>query len=172
MDNILTPTEYRLIDWESWIPVDVATLLFVVRDGEVLLIHKKRGLGAGKINGPGGRVEPGESVPECAIREVQEELLITPTGISRHGLLDFQFVSGYSLRCHVFFASGHQGTPTETEEAIPLWTPVDALPFDRMWQDDRYWLPKLLDRQPFSGRFLFDDDVMLGYELDDFVPPL
>ena len=54
------------IDWSAWQPVDRATLLFVVRDGEILLIHKKRGIGAGKINGPGGRLDPGESTLACA----------------------------------------------------------------------------------------------------------
>ena len=49
------------VDWESWIPEQRATLLFVVKDGQVLLIHKKRGLGAGKINAPGGRLDPGET---------------------------------------------------------------------------------------------------------------
>ena len=44
------------VDWESWEPEQVATLLFVIKDTEVLLIHKKRGLGAGKINGPGGKL--------------------------------------------------------------------------------------------------------------------
>jgi hypothetical protein len=53
------------IHWPSWKAKDLATLLFVVQGGQVLLIRKKRGLGAGKINGPGGRLEPGES-PECS----------------------------------------------------------------------------------------------------------
>ncbi|MEM9057182.1 MAG: NUDIX domain-containing protein, partial [Pseudomonadota bacterium] len=71
--NADTPaSEFHRIDWAAWTPKDIATLLFVVRGGEVLLIHKKRGLGAGKINGPGGRVEPGETVQECAVREVRE----------------------------------------------------------------------------------------------------
>jgi len=35
-------------------------LCFLLRDGEVLLIRKKRGFGAGKINGVGGRIEPSE----------------------------------------------------------------------------------------------------------------
>lgn len=165
-------TAFGDVDWPSWMPEDLATLCFVVRHQEVLLIHKKRGLGAGKVNGPGGRVEDGETVPECAVREVQEELLITPTDITRHGQLDFQFTSGYGLRCHVFIARGFQGTPTETDEAIPRWTPLDAIPYDRMWADDRYWLPRLLEQQDFSGRFLFDDDIMLGYELDNYVPAL
>ena len=56
------PRTVAEIDWSAWKPVDVATLCFVVRDGEILLIRKKRGLGAGKINGPGGRVEPGDAV--------------------------------------------------------------------------------------------------------------
>ena len=30
------------IDWSRWEPVDRATLLFVIRDGEILLIRKKK----------------------------------------------------------------------------------------------------------------------------------
>ncbi len=51
--------------WENWEPRERATLCFVRRENEVLLIRKKRGLGAGKINGPGGRIEPGETPAEC-----------------------------------------------------------------------------------------------------------
>ena len=69
------------VDWERWEPRQRATLLFVVRRDEILLIHKKRGLGAGKINGPGGRLEPGETPLACAIREVEEELCVTPEGV-------------------------------------------------------------------------------------------
>ena len=69
------------IDWQTWKAHDPATLVFVVRGGRILLIRKKRGLGAGKINGPGGRLEPGESPLDCAVREVQEELRTTPTGL-------------------------------------------------------------------------------------------
>ena len=60
------------IDWDGWQPQDIATLTFVFDGSEVLLIEKKRGLGAGKVNAPGGRLEPGESITECAVREVRE----------------------------------------------------------------------------------------------------
>lgn len=162
--------DFQSIAWATWTPKERATLLFVRRDGKILLIRKRRGLGAGKINGPGGRIDPGETPEQCAIREVQEELLVTPTGVQPAGELLFQFVDGYSLHGYVFTASGCEGTPAETDEALPLWTPEDAIPYQEMWADDRIWLPFMLKGQSFTGRFLFDGDSMLGYEVD--VKPL
>lgn len=152
-------------DWASWTPHDRATLLFVVDEsaGRILLIRKKRGLGAGKVNGPGGRLEPGETPLACAVREVEEELCVTPTGVRELGELLFQFVDGYALFATVFRADGCIGTPTETDEAVPLWTPVGDLPFHEMWADDALWLPLVLSETRFSGRFVFDGDRMLSH---------
>lgn len=155
------------IDWANWLPVDRGTLLFIVRHGKVLLIHKKRGLGAGNLNGPGGRLEAGESPIQCAIREVQEELLIEAIDPQQIGELQFQFLDGYSIHVWVFLARDFSGNPTETEEAIPIWTPLNEIPYERMWEDDRYWLPLLLERRPFLGRFIFDEDRMLDYQLHE-----
>lgn len=154
------------VDWPNWQPGQRATLCFVVRDSQILLIEKKRGLGQGKINGPGGRIDPGETSLECAVREVEEELCVTPLGVRYSGRLNFQFVDGLALRCHVFRADDCLGKPRETDEAVPLWTPVDQIPYERMWEDDRLWIPMMLERTPFDGRFLFDDDAMLGFEFD------
>jgi mutator protein MutT len=68
----------------------------------VLLIHKKRGLGAGKINGPGGKIEPGETPVQAAVREAEEELRITPVDVEEMGTLRFQFVDGLAIHCVVF----------------------------------------------------------------------
>jgi 8-oxo-dGTP diphosphatase len=149
------------VDWERWSPRERATLLFVVRGREILLILKKRGLGAGKINGPGGRLEPGETPLACAIREVQEELGVTPLDVRACGDLRFQFLDGLSIHGSVFCAADCEGEPRETDEAVPLWTPVDAIPYERMWADDRLWIPHLLAGRRFEGRFLFDAEVML-----------
>jgi 8-oxo-dGTP diphosphatase len=153
------------VDWPTWTPTEVATLLFVVRAGEILLIRKKRGLGAGKVNGPGGRLDPGETPLQAAKREIREELGVTVDEARELGELSFQFVDGYKLHCHVFRADDCAGDAIETDEAIPMWTPVDALPFDEMWQDDRLWLPMLLDDRRFRGRFVFDGEKMLFCDL-------
>jgi 8-oxo-dGTP diphosphatase len=155
------------IDWSSWAPVERATLLFVIRDGKVLLIHKKLGLGAGKINGPGGRIDPGETPLQAAVREVQEELMVTPPGVREAGELLFQFTDGHSIHRYVFTATDCAGEPRETREAIPLWVDVNEIPYHRMWADDRIWVPLMLANRPFRGRFLFREDQMLACEMDD-----
>lgn len=157
---------FHAIDWTAWVPVEQATLLFVIRDGQVLMIRKKRGLGAGKINGPGGRLDPGETPLECAIREVQEELCVTPVGVESAGELNFQFADGHSIRGFVFKARDCDGVPQSTPEADPLWIPLSAIPYDEMWADDRVWFPLLLEGRRFVGRFLFDGDAMLGYTIE------
>jgi len=149
------------IEWKTWVPDERATLLFVLLDGHILLIDKKTGLGAGKVNGPGGRIDPGETARQGAIREVQEELCVTPTGVAEAGELYFQFVDGYSLHGTVFTATGFDGELCETREARPRWTPLGEIPWDRMWADDALWLPLLLRGERFTGYFIFDGDSML-----------
>jgi 8-oxo-dGTP diphosphatase len=159
------PTSSSIPPWGEWTPVERATIVFVLRGEEVLLIRKLRGLGAGKINGPGGRMEPGESPSACATREVQEELYITPLNLQMQGELRFQFVDGLSIHGFVFVADDCIGVPQPTEEAIPQWTHRSAIPYDEMWADDRLWMPHVLAGTPFRGRFLFDGDSMLEHEL-------
>ncbi len=155
------------VDWDSWNPKERATLMFILQDGKMLLIHKKRGFGAGYFNAPGGRLEPGETPLECAVRETQEELCITPLDPSHAGTLMFQFIDGHSIHGEVFTATGFEGIPTETEEAVPIWFPTDALPWHNMWADDPVWYPQMLAGKKFIGRFTFDHKTMLDHEMLD-----
>lgn len=163
------PAALEPLDWAHWQPGIRATLMFIVDEArqQVLLIRKKRGLGAGKINGPGGKMDPGETPEQCAVRETQEELGVTALDPARLGQLCFQFTDGLALHVEVYRATRWEGEPVETDEAIPLWTPLNSLPFDEMWADDRYWLTELLvDKKPFIGRFQFDQDTMLTNDIE------
>jgi 8-oxo-dGTP diphosphatase len=154
------------VDWPNWQPEQVATLMFVIRDDEVLLIRKKRGLGAGKINGPGGRIENGETPLQCAIRETEEELHITPGQIRPAGELFFHAEDMPRIHAFVYVARSFTGEPTETEEAIPLWTPMDQIPFAEMWEDDHLWLDAALSGQTIRGWFSFVEESLLDYRLE------
>jgi 8-oxo-dGTP diphosphatase len=157
------------IDWSQWQGGIHATLMFIVNNGRILLIEKKRGLGAGKINGPGGKIDPGETPLECVIRETREELLITPVNPRKIGELWFSMSDCPHILCHVFRADDHIGRPTETDEATPIWTPIDSIPYNRMWEDDRHWLPLLLKEIQFHGRFVFEGESMKWMDMDTSV---
>jgi 8-oxo-dGTP diphosphatase len=154
------------MDWKTWKPRELATLCFIRTGGQLLLIRKKRGLGAGKINAPGGRLEAGETPLQAAIRETQEEVGLVPHGLEKRGELHFQFVDGYSLFCTVFLASGYEGELCETDEADPFWVPADAVPYEGMWEDDAKWLPIVLEGKGFRGFFEFDGEKMLSHHVD------
>jgi 8-oxo-dGTP diphosphatase len=158
--------DFDNLNWETWQPTDQATLCFVQRNEQVLLIEKKRGLGKGKVNGPGGKFDPGETAVECAIRETQEELGVTPLNPQHRGVIRFQFTNGYGIEAHIFHADDCEGDAIETDEAVPLWTPLDLIPYRRMWADDILWLPHFLNGKQVSGEFLFDNEEMLGVRLE------
>ncbi len=149
------------VNWETWHFTESAVLCFVRRKDEVLLIHKKTGLGKGKINAPGGRIEKGETPLQAAVRETREETHITPDKLSFVAELQFIFTDGYSLRGLVFTADSHEGIPTSTPEADPFWCSLEAIPYDKMWADDIHWLPRVLSGEKVLGRFIFEDDKML-----------
>jgi len=156
------------MNWNEWEPTMRATLMFVVDEemGQVLLIRKKRGLGAGKINGPGGKIDPGESSLDCAVRETQEELGVTALNPIKHGELWFTFLDGLRMHVDVYRATEYLGEAIETEEAEPKWTPLTELPFEEMWADDSHWLKQLLEEQlKFTGKFTFDGENMLSAEV-------
>lgn len=151
----------------DWIPDLKATLMFLIQEGRVLLIRKKRGIGARKVNGPGGKLEPGETPLQCVCREVEEELGIRVLDPVQHGEIAFSFVckSVPEILCSVFTATRFEGEVIETPEADPLWTDVGEVPYDLMWEDDRYWLPQLLSGAYIKGRFLFEGESLLYHDV-------
>ncbi|QGA80765.1 8-oxo-dGTP diphosphatase [Candidatus Nanohalobium constans] len=146
-----------------------ATLLFIIQDGEALLIEKKRGVGEGLFNGPGGKLEGDETPEECAIRETEEELKLAPEDVEKVGELEFIFGEDPFQFVHVFKASGFSGEPEETEEARPEWFETENLPYEDMWPDDKYWVPKMLKDEKFLARFYFDEegDEIQSHEFEE-----
>jgi 8-oxo-dGTP diphosphatase len=129
------------------------TVLFLLRDNEILLAMKKRGFGAGKWNGAGGKAEPGETITQTAIRECQEEIGITPLCPQLLGDIRFHMSHDpdFGHHAHVFTATAWEGEPTETEEMRPQWFTHQDIPYHTMWADDPLWLPLVLQGKHFTG---------------------
>lgn len=145
------------------------TLCVVHKDGQVLLGMKKRGFGAGKWNGFGGKLQEGESIEAAAKREVLEEAGIKVTNFEKVGLLTFEFLGNPEmLEVHVFRASEFSGDPVEGEEMRPQWFTVSNIPYAEMWPDDKYWIPLLLAGSKFKGIFVFGEgDKIISQELEE-----
>ena len=133
------------------------TLLLLHSGGRLLLGLKKRGFGIGKLNGFGGKLEPGETLLRGALREMREESCVEATDAALRGHIVFEFEDATAdrLEVHVFRATAFTGEPRETEEMAPAWHDAAAPPFERMWLDDRHWLPLLLSGERFDAHFLF-----------------
>ncbi len=150
----------------DWTPSQTATLVYVLHEGSVLLIHKLRGHGAGKINAPGGRVEHSESVEDCAIRELFEEVGIRARSPVLAASLRFRDLeNGFSMHGCVFVVEEFDGSPVRTAEADPFWCTVDQIPYDQMWEDDRFWLPHVLAGSRVNGDLVFANDKLKEWYL-------
>lgn len=152
----------------------ILTLCIVTKDSRILLGMKKRGFGAGRWNGFGGKVEDGETIESAAVREIQEEVGIMPIVMKRVGQLDFSFKeTSDQLLVHIYHVTEFTGEPVETEEMEPDWFDYDDIPYAQMWSDDIHWLPFVLTDRLFVGSFQFDRPatadhpaVVLSHELD------
>src|SRR5262245_4266726 len=143
-----------------------ATLMFIERNGEVLLIRKKRGHGSGKINGPGGMVEPGETPLQCAVRETLEEVGVQVLDAVPLAELHFYDVDGSRMLGVAFKGHRFHGAPVETAEAAPFWCAIEQLPYAAMWEDDVLWLPWLLRDMPVFGSFLMQNERLMSHRLE------
>lgn len=148
------------------------TLVFPLRaDGAVLLGRKRRGFGADKWNGFGGKIRPGETLAECAVRELKEETGLTAAtkDLEWHGELQFRF-EGNSDQDHparIYLVHRFDGEPHLTEEMDPHWFAPDEIPYAAMWAADREWIPRILSGERIAGEIVFTEtgDAVLSQRL-------
>jgi len=150
-----------------------ATLCFLLRGGapkEILLGLKKVGFGQGKYGGVGGKVEPGEEPIRAAARELYEEtgIIVAESDLQPAGRLAFRFPHKpeWTQVVHVFTSTSWTGEASESREIVPAWLGVDTIPFERMWDDCRYWLPRILAGERVRATFVFSSDNDTVEEFD------
>lgn len=145
------------------------TLLFLKRPDGILLAMKKRGFGEGCWNGVGGKLEPGESVEDALVRECHEEIGVTPFHYFQVAELDFiqdAQTDPWHMYVYAYICDEWSGDPVETEEMAPKWFTTSEIPYDDMWDDDRYWLPLVLDGQKVTGMFTFNEhDKLISHSI-------
>jgi 8-oxo-dGTP diphosphatase len=138
-----------------------ATLCYVHSRGRVLLLRKARGLfGGGKWNAPGGKMQSSELPEKAAVRETREETGLRVNNLHFRGILNFYLGDSRDLdqTVFVFFSDKFAGKLRGGREGELKWCPIDQMPYDEMWEDDRIWLPLLLEGKSFVGDFHFTEN--------------
>ena len=155
-----------------------ATLCLLIKDGgaekELLLAMKKRGFGVGKWNGVGGKVDPEKGdrdIVGAAVREAEEEIGVKAKDLEKVAVLNFRFPykEEWNQDVHVFIARNWEGEPKETEEMMPKWFKENEIPFDEMWDDDKIWLPHILEGKKLEADFMFREGEKIDKQNVRFV---
>lgn len=132
------------------------TLCLLKKEDKILLAMKKRGFGKDKYNGVGGKIESGETIEEAMIRETKEEILVTPIKYEKVGYIEFdEYYKNSKIRLafHLYLIYEWEGEPTETDEMKPEWFNINNIPYDKMFPDDKYWLPLILEGKKDKSLF-------------------
>ncbi len=151
----------------------LSTLGYVLSpDGRQVLMTHRVGRGSdeqfGKYNGLGGRMEPGEDLATCMIREIREEAGIEVVRMRLRGTLNW---TGFGPQnedwfAAVFLVDAFRGTPAERSEEGPLvWVDLSRLAELPMWEGDRLFLPLVFDDdpRPFHGYMPYENDRPKGW---------
>ena len=137
----------------------LATLCYLKRGGEILMVHRIKKAGdmhLGKWNGLGGKLEPGETPEECARREIQEESGLTVTNLVLKGLLTFPaFANDEDWYAFVFLAHEFEGELIDSPEGVLRWIEDGELFNLNLWEGDKIFLPWLDRPGFFSGKFVY-----------------
>lgn len=138
------------------------TLVFPMRNNEILLGRKKKGFGKAYVNGFGGKLQGKESFEECAVRELYEEsgLVVAASDLVLIGFLDFRYEKRPELNhpSYIYKVEKWTGEALVTEEMEPKWYSLQDIPYENMWEADREWMPLLLDGHYIEGYVLFGED--------------
>ncbi len=137
-----------------------AVLVYLRKDNQILMIHKKSDFHEGKWNGLGGKLERDESPWEAAQRELLEESGVDLPQSQFNLLGVLQFPNFKPHKCedwmvYVFTAKlpgeDLQKVNFSCPEGDLHWVPVDEVLSRNLWAGDLHFIPYVLEERPFAG---------------------
>ena len=117
------------------LPIKRAAHVYLVQEGQLLLVEERMDDGSIFYGLPGGKAHPGESLADAAVRQVAVETGLTVTDLMFVSLLEGEMLTGTRNECYAnfgrFTATFHgELDPTDPEVVGVKWVPfaqVEAL---------------------------------------------
>jgi 8-oxo-dGTP diphosphatase len=147
----------------------LATLCYIRSQGKTLMVHrvkKANDIHAGKWNGLGGKLEPGETPEECARREIYEESGLIAHKLEWKGVLTFpKFAHEEDWYAFVFVVTDFSGDVVNSVEGDLHWIADEDIPRLNLWEGDAIFLPWLDKAGFFSGKFVYQEGQLVDHEM-------
>jgi 8-oxo-dGTP pyrophosphatase MutT (NUDIX family) len=143
----------------------LVTLVYCLRDAEVLLLERAKEPFPGHWVAPGGKVEPGESPVECAVRELREETGLQARDALLRGVItetsprdDWQWLI-FAYVVHDF--DGEVGGD-QREGVLKWWSVQDWQQIPMPEADRVFFAPVVLSTgAPYEQTFHYDAELRL-----------
>jgi protein-S-isoprenylcysteine O-methyltransferase Ste14/8-oxo-dGTP pyrophosphatase MutT (NUDIX family) len=142
----------------------LATLVYALRDQQVLLLRRNSEPNRGLWVAPGGKMEHGESPVECAVREMREETGLTiDRPVLRAVITETSPRADYQWLTFIFVAWDFDGTFSPAQGIGEFrWVPIDEVAKLPIPPADAVFFPRLLeDGTTFTAKFEYDADLNL-----------
>ena len=151
----------------------IATLGYILSPDhkQTLLVHRNKRAEdqhLGKYNGLGGKMQPGEDIYQCMVREILEEANIQCRCAVLRGTINWTGFgpNGENWFGFIYRIDRFTGIPPESnEEGDLVWVDVADILSLPMWEGDKYFLPLVFDDDPriFHGFMPYENARALGW---------
>jgi len=123
---------------------------------------QKDKIGSGMLNTYGGKVEQGEAILDAVARELHEEssVKVNKDNLQKVGILKFPTLNIIS---YIYKTNTWQGSPKDSKDGEmtnPKWYSFNEIPFNKMWDCDKYWYPLMFQNRYFEGEIHYNKNSL------------
>lgn len=140
----------------------IFTMCIIHKNSYVLLSSRKKGFAKNLWTGYYGSLPEGGPINEYIKDSLLNEVGIKCKNCEKSGILNFHFEEvGNFLEMHIFNVRKFSGNIIENKNVKFKWFKKDKIPYDKMWAEDKIWLPMLLEGKKFEGTVYFSNNRRL-----------
>ena len=139
------------------------TVLCLLRSGDRILLQDRISRDWQGYTLPGGHIEPGESIVDAVVREMQEETGLTVEdprlcGVKQFPIRDGDYARGRYL-VFLFSATAYHGELRSSEEGSMYWVPLSELDRVNLVEDFRDLMEVMTDDRLSEFQYIVEDGV-------------
>ena len=142
----------------------LTTLVYALREGQVLMMHRHKSPNLGQWAAPGGKIELNESPLECALRELREETGLRASRAELRAIVtETSPLPDWQWLMFIYLVREFGGTVTGCKEGDLAWVAVDKVMELPIPQADAIFFPHVVDDRsgPVCLKFEYDSELRL-----------